>query len=209
MKRGYFITFEGPDGSGKSTQIRLLADHCRQLGYEVKMTREPGGPAISEKIRALLLDRANAEMTGPAEALLYAASRAQHVAQVIRPAVEEGAVVLCDRFMDSSIAYQAFGRQLGDDVRVINEFAVQGMRPDLTFFLDIDPAQGLARASSHSTPDRLEAEKLEFHQRVYEGYQALKVRYSSRYVNLDATAPIEEIAAEIAKKFDAYVAEKS
>ena len=209
MNRGFFITFEGPDGSGKSTQIRLLEAHCRAHGYQVKLTREPGGPAISEKIRALLLDRENAEMTGPTEALLYAAARAQHVAQVIRPAVEEGIVVLCDRFMDSSIAYQAFGRQLGDDVRVINEFAVQGMRPDLTFFLDIDPALGLSRANSHSAPDRLEAEKLEFHQRVYEGYQALKERYSDRYVRIDACDTVEVIAETIARKFDEYVAERS
>ena len=209
MKKGYFITFEGPDGCGKSTQIKKLAAYCESLGYTVKLTREPGGPAISEKIRQILLDPENKEMCGTAEALLYAASRAQHVEQVIRPAVEAGQVVLCDRFMDSSIAYQAYGRGLGDDVRIINEFAVQGMQPDLTFFLDIEPQKGLMRAASHSKPDRLEQEKLEFHQKVYEGYMALKEIYRSRYVCIDAEQSIEEIAQIISARFDKYVAERA
>lgn len=209
MRKGFFITFEGPDGCGKSTQVKLLADHCRNLGYTVRLTREPGGPSISEKIRALLLDPENKEMCARAEALLYAASRAQHVEQTIRPAVEDGEVVICDRFMDSSIAYQAFGRELGDDVRIINEFAVAGMQPDLTFFLDIDPEKGLMRAASHSKPDRLEQEKLEFHQKVYQGYQKIKEIYSSRYVCLDAEQSIETIAEQIASGFDKYVSERS
>lgn len=209
MRKGFFITFEGPDGCGKSTQVKLLAEHCRNLGYTVRLTREPGGPSISEKIRALLLDPENKEMCARAEALLYAASRAQHVEQTIRPAVEDGEVVICDRFMDSSIAYQAFGRELGDDVRIINEFAVAGMQPDLTFFLDIDPEKGLMRAASHSKPDRLEQEKLEFHQKVYQGYQKIKEIYSSRYVCLDAEQSIETIAEQIASGFDKYVSERS
>lgn len=209
MNKGYFITFEGPDGCGKSTQVRLLEDHCRKLGYTVKLTREPGGPAISEKIRALLLDPENKEMCARTEALLYAASRAQHVDQTIKPAVDSGEIVICDRFMDSSIAYQAFGRELGDDVRIINEFAVAGMQPDLTFFLDIDPEKGLMRAASHSKPDRLEQEKLEFHQKVYKGYQVIKEIYKSRYVCLDAEQSIEDIAEKIAAAFDAYVAERT
>ena len=209
MRKGFFITFEGPDGCGKSTQGKLLAEHCRNLGYTVRLTREPGGPSISEKIRALLLDPENKEMCARAEALLYAASRAQHVEQTIRPAVEDGEVVICDRFMDSSIAYQAFGRELGDDVRIINEFAVAGMQPDLTFFLDIDPEKGLMRAASHSKPDRLEQEKLEFHQKVYQGYQKIKEIYSSRYVCLDAEQSIETIAEQIASGFDKYVSERS
>ena len=209
MRKGFFITFEGPDGCGKSTQVKLLADHCRNLGYTVRLTREPGGPSISEKIRALLLDPENKEMCARAEALLYAASRAQHVEQTIRPAVEDGEVVICDRFMDSSIAYQAFGRELGDDVRIINEFAVAGMQPDLTFFLDIDPEKGLMRAASHSKPDRLEQEKLEFHQKVYQGYQKIKEIYSSRYVCLDAEQSIETIGEQIASGFDKYVSERS
>ena len=209
MIKGFFITFEGPDGCGKSTQVKLLAEHCQKLGYTVRLTREPGGPAISEKIRALLLDPQNKEMCGRAEALLYAAARAQHVNQVIRPAVENGEVVICDRFMDSSIAYQAFGRELGDDVRVINEFAVDGMQPDLTFFLDIDPQKGLMRAASHSKPDRLEQEKLDFHKKVYQGYLYLKDYYKSRYVCLDAEQSIEAIAQQIAAGFDEYVAKRA
>ena len=148
-------------------------------------------------------------MCGRTEALLYAASRAQHVEQTIKPAVEAGEVVICDRFMDSSIAYQAYGRELGDDVRIINEFAVAGMQPDLTFFLDIDPEKGLLRAASHSKPDRLEQEKLEFHQKVYRGYLAVREIYKSRYVCLDAEQSIEAIAEQIASGFDKYVSERT
>ncbi len=207
MGRGYFITFEGPDGSGKSTQAEILAERCRRAGFKVVQTREPGGSAISEEIRKLLLDPSNREMCYEAEALLYAAARAQHVKELIRPAVERGEIVICDRFMDSSIAYQGYGRGLGDDVRKINEFAVGGMSPDLTFFFDIDPAGGLARARSHSAPDRLEQETIDFHKRVYEGYLALAGIYPERFVRIDASAGIAEIAEQVAEVFDRYVAE--
>ena len=192
--KGIFITFEGPDGSGKTTQIRLLREYCLAKGYDVVLTREPGGTPISEAIRALLLDPAHKEMDGVTEALLYAASRAQHVAEKIRPALEKGCVVLCDRFMDSSIAYQGYARGLGDDVRVINEFAVQGTQPDITFLMDLD---------------RLEQEDLSFHNAVYEGYMQLKEIYRSRFVTVDASRSIEEIAEEIRRRFDDYVAGRS
>ena len=205
--KGIFITFEGPDGSGKTTQIRLLADYCRDLGYEVVLTREPGGTPISEAIRELLLDPAHKEMDGVTEALLYAASRAQHVAEKIRPALEKGCIVLCDRFMDSSIAYQGYARGLGDDVRVINEFAVQGTQPDITFFLDLSAAEGKRRVASARSLDRLEQEDLSFHNAVYEGYLQLKERYASRYVTVDASQSIERIAEEIRKRFDEYAAD--
>ena len=207
--KGIFITFEGPDGSGKTTQIRLLREYCLAKGYDVVLTREPGGTPISEAIRALLLDPAHKEMDGVTEALLYAASRAQHVAEKIRPALEKGCVVLCDRFMDSSIAYQGYARGLGDDVRVINEFAVQGTQPDITFLMDLPAAAGKARVAAARDLDRLEQEDLSFHNAVYEGYMQLKEIYRSRFVTVDASRSIEEIAEEIRRRFDDYVAGRS
>jgi dTMP kinase len=209
MGKGIFITFEGSDGSGKSTQVRRLRQHCETMGYKVLFTREPGGTEISEKIRTLILDPENTGMSGEAEALLYAASRAQLVSEVIKPALERGEIVICDRFMDSSIAYQGFGRGLGDGVRLINEFATAGISPDLTFFLDLPPEEGMRRRLSGSSPDRLEREKMEFHRKVYEGYLELSRRYKDRYLTIDASAPIEAIAEKIAGYFDAYVAERN
>ena len=206
--KGIFITFEGPDGSGKTTQIRLLAQHCKELGYDVVLTREPGGTPISEAIRSLLLDPSHTEMDGVTEALLYAASRAQHVAEKIRPALEGGAIVLCDRFMDSSIAYQGYARGLGDDVRIINEFAIQGTRPDITFFMDLSAAEGKARVSAARNLDRLEQEDLRFHNAVYDGYMQLKKIYADRYVCIDAARSIEQIASDIRARFDAYVTQR-
>ena len=204
-----FITFEGPDGSGKTTQIRRLADYCTEQGYEVVLTREPGGTPISEKIRGILLDPSNKEMDGVTEALLYAASRAQHVAEKIRPALEKGCIVLCDRFMDSSIAYQGYARGLGDDVRVINEFAVQGTQPDITFFLDLPAAEGKRRVASARNLDRLEQEDLSFHDAVYDGYLQLMQRYEDRFVRIDAGRSIDEIARDIRDVFDRYVSARA
>ena len=161
MKQGLFITMEGPDGSGKSTQIEAIKRFFEDRGERVVITREPGGTQISEKIRALLLDRDNAEMDSMAEALLYAASRAQLVAQVIKPALEEGTHVICDRFVDSSIAYQGFGRGLGDSVAVINAYAVNNCMPDATFLMKLNPEIGKSRIRT-SEQDRIEMEKLEF-----------------------------------------------
>jgi len=209
MNKGLFISFEGPDGSGKSTQLALLKSYCQEKGYEILCTREPGGTAISEKIRELLLDYRNTEMIAEAEALLYAASRAQLVKQVIKPALEEGKIVLSDRFMDSSIAYQGFGRKLGDGVRLINEFAVQGLQPDLTFFLDLDPKEGKNRVLALGKPDRIEGEAMNFHYAVYEGYKELCKHYAFRYVRIDASLPKEEIANIIQEKVDSYVAKRS
>ena len=203
--KGIFITFEGPDGSGKTTQMRLLSEYCGRQGWECVLTREPGGTPISEQIRNVILDTKNLEMDGRCEALLYAASRAQHVEEKIRPALEAGKVVISDRFMDSSIAYQAYGRQLGDDVRIINEFAIGGVQPDFTFFLDISPEAGLKRAASRKNADRLDKEKLDFHQRVYEGYKSLQEIYKDRFVRIDASRSIEEIHNEIVEKLAEYL----
>ncbi|MCF0151059.1 MAG: dTMP kinase [Firmicutes bacterium] len=207
--KGLFISFEGPDGSGKTTQIRLLTEHCTQKGLKVLSTREPGGTPISEKIREIILDNRNKEMAPAAEALLYAASRAQLVDQVIKPALQEGTIVLSDRFMDSSIAYQGYGRGLGDGVRVINEFAIQDLQPDLTFFLNVDPAVGKKRVLAEGAPDRMESEAMTFHNKVYQGYLELSRIYQDRYVVIDAARSIEEIAELIRTRVDAYVAERA
>ncbi|MBQ1384688.1 MAG: dTMP kinase [Firmicutes bacterium] len=209
MKRGIFISFEGPDGSGKSTQIRLLTEYCREKGLEAVTVREPGGTAISEKIREIILDKKNSEMSPVAEALLYAASRAQLVEQIIRPALEEGKMVLSDRFMDSSIAYQGYGRGLGDGVRIINEFAVRDLQPDLTFFLDLDPVKGKQRVLKEGEPDRLESEAMTVHRAVYEGYKKLSLIYPQRFVTVDADRPVGEIASDIREAFDRYVLERA
>lgn len=196
MKKGLFITMEGPDGSGKSTQIEAIKNYLESRGEKVIVTREPGGTQISEKIRDLLLDRENSEMDPMAEALLYAAARAQHVAQVIRPALQDNVHVVCDRFIDSSIAYQGFGRGLGDCVSIINAYAVKECVPDITFFMKLNPEIGKSRIRK-SDEDRIEMEKLDFHNRVFAGYEALETEYPDRIVGIDATGNIEEISTEI------------
>lgn len=196
MKQGLFITMEGPDGSGKSTQIEAIRRFLEEKGERVIVTREPGGTQISEKIRALLLDRENAEMDPMAEALLYAASRAQLVAQIIKPALEDGTHVICDRFVDSSIAYQGFGRGLGDSVAVINAYAVNNCMPDVTFLMKLNPEIGKSRIKS-SDQDRIEMEKIDFHNRVFTGYEALETEYPDRIVGIDASRNIEEISDDI------------
>jgi dTMP kinase len=196
MKQGLFITMEGPDGSGKSTQIEAIRKFFESRGDQVVITREPGGTQISEKIRALLLDRENMEMDPMAETLLYAASRAQLVAQVIKPALDSGVHVICDRFVDSSIAYQGFGRGLGDCVSVINAYAINNCIPDITFLMKLNPEVGKSRIKS-SDQDRMEMEKLDFHNRVFAGYEALEMEYPDRIVGVDATRNIEEISSEI------------
>ena len=198
---GAFLTVEGLDGSGKGTQIERLSDALDRWGYEVVHTREPGGTPIGEKIREILLDRENTAMTDVTEALLYAASRAQHVREKILPAVAEGRVVLCDRFLDSSVAYQGGGRQLGiDQVLGINAPAVEGAMPDLTVYLDIDHRESLKRRCAVSEPDRLEMEADSFHARVEDGYHQLIARDPDRFVVVDAAKTRDEIAAEIQEK---------
>jgi dTMP kinase len=200
-ERGAFLTVEGPDGSGKGTQIKQLADTLDRWGYEVVHSREPGGTPIGEKIRDILLDRENTGMTDETEALLYAASRAQHVREKIRPAVAEGKVVLCDRFLDSSVAYQGGGRKLGiDEVLAINAPAVDGTAPDMTVYLDIDHRKAMARRCAASEPDRLEMEDERFHARVEDGYHELISRDPGRFVVVNAERTREEISKEIAEK---------
>ena len=196
MSKGLFITFEGGDGSGKSTQIEKLKDYLEDKGFRVILTREPGGTKISEDIREIILDSRNTEMSDMTETLLYAAARAQLVEQVIRPAVERGDMVICDRFVDSSMAYQAYDRGLGDIVWDINKNAIGDCMPDLTILLRLDPEAGMGRISGRKQ-DRIELSSSDFHRRVYEGYLALEKRFPDRIKGIDASRGIEEISEEI------------
>lgn len=198
MNRGLFITFEGTDGSGKTTQIKLLEKYLNEKGHAVVLSREPGGTRISEIIRDLILDPKNKEIVPLTEMILYAASRAQHVAEVIEPALESGRIVICDRYVDSSYAYQGGGR--GMDLKVIadvNRIAVNGTVPDITFFLDIDPEISVRRRINSTGADRIELEKLDFHRRVYDGYKKLSILYPDRIKTIDAAKSIEEISSQV------------
>ncbi len=194
-----FITFEGPEGGGKSTQILLLAERLRRQGYGVVLTREPGGTAIGDQIRDVLHDTANTAMSPTAELLLYSASRAQHVAEVIRPALAAGQVVLCDRFADSSMAYQGFGRGLDRAMlAALTAIATGGLTPDLTLLLDLDVEHGLARRAERGEEmNRLDLEAVGFHQRVRAGYHALAAAEPARWVSLDADRPVTAVAADV------------
>jgi dTMP kinase len=195
-----FITFEGPDGGGKSTQMALLADYLTEQGYSLFRTREPGGTSISEQIRDVLHDNKNQEMDPHAEILLYSASRAQLVAEKIRPALERGQIILCDRFFDSTYAYQGYGHGLDlDMLQRITEFATGGLKPDLTIYLDVDPDEGLRRRQSDQGGEwnRLDDMALEFHQRVHDGYLKLIDAQPERWVRIDATQPIETVHSMI------------
>ncbi|MBQ6452327.1 MAG: dTMP kinase [Solobacterium sp.] len=194
MTRGKFITFEGPDGSGKTTVSTAVVKKLQEMGYPVRYTREPGGSNIAEKIRGIILDPQNTEMDARTEALLYAASRRQHLVDRVFPALEEGTHVICDRFVDSSLAYQGCGRGLGiEEVYAINEFAVAGAMPDKTIFLDISAEEGLKRIADRSFLDRLDQESIEFHRAVYEGYQEVVRRYPDRIICVDAGRTPEEV----------------
>lgn len=197
IPRGFFLTVEGPDGSGKTTQVELLEKSLRQYGFSVLRTREPGGCDISEEIRRIILDPENMEMCASCEALLYAAARAQHVSQVIRPAVERGMLVLCDRFVDSSIAYQGGGRELGvETVQQINAPAVSDMLPDATLYLAIDHKTALERRLGASEPDRLELEDFDFHGRVQRAYERLIRENRKRFLVVDAEQEVQAVAGE-------------
>ena len=198
MPRGFFLTVEGMDGSGKTTQINRLYASLNRLGYDVLQTREPGGCKISEKIRNLVLTTEFMEMSDPCEALLYAAARAQHVHEVIRPMVKTGKLVLCDRFVDSSIAYQGGGRELGvKEVGDINAFAIREMIPDATIYLRMDSMQAMNRRRSASKPDRLESQPDAFYERTRKAYDRLMNDYPQRYITVDGAKPIDELAEDI------------
>jgi thymidylate kinase len=200
MPRGRFITFEGSDGCGKSTQHKLLKQYLESCGVSVVSTREPGGCPISERIRGVLLDVSSMGMTDECEALLFAAARTQHVHDTILPALESGCTVLCDRFVDSSVAYQGAGRGLGDWVKEINARAVKNCLPDLTLVFDISPEEALARRLSQSQADRIELSKGELQRRVYEAFIEMCEGPDERFYRIDAAGSIEQIADSVRQK---------
>lgn len=205
MKRGKFITFEGGECSGKTSIIERVCEVFDQLGIPYISTREPGGIDISEQIRKVILDVRNTAMTKETEALLYAASRMQHLSERILPALEAGKVVLCDRYIDSSLAYQGYARGLGiDDVLKINHFALKSL-PDLTFFIDVKPKTALSRLNERAKLDRLDLETMKFHEDVYQGYLKLCGKYPDRIVMIDGSRPLEEITNDCIKRILTFI----
>lgn len=205
MSNNRFITFEGPEGAGKTTIINMLAEYFEGA----LLTREPGGIEIAEQIRKVILDKENIAMDARTEALLYAAARRQHLVEKVKPALEDGRLVLCDRFVDSSLAYQGHARGLGiDEVFGINRFAIEDLMPGLTLYFDIEPELGLSRINKHKGREinRLDLETLEFHHKVREGYQILLQRFPERIVQVDASKSMDEVFEEskriIIEKFE-------
>lgn len=200
---GIFITMEGPDGSGKTTQIDLLKKYLESKGYDIVIAREPGGTAISEAIRKIILNTEYQEMSYMTELLLYAAARAQLVNQVIKPALLEGKAVICDRFVESSAVYQGIGRGLGvDTVYEVNNYALGDVTPKLTILMDLDAEVGIRRKENQSELDRMELEDLSFHKRVVDGYRKLAALYPERIISMDAALPIETIHSMIVEEVE-------
>ena len=195
MYKGLFITFEGPDGSGKTTVSTAVTERLQKEGYRVLYTREPGGIDIAEQIRSVILDPKNTTMDARTEALLYAAGRRQHLVEKVIPSIDSGITVISDRFVDSSLAYQGCGRELGiEEVMSINKFAIGDYMPDKTIYLDIDAETGLERIRrGRAYLDRLDQESREFHQRVFDGYQQVIAKYADRMIVIDASRPVEEV----------------
>jgi dTMP kinase len=196
MNHGIFITFEGPDGAGKTTILTMIGEYLEQNGYPVLVTREPGGIPISEQIREVILNTKNTTMDGRTEALLYAAARRQHLVEKVMPAMAEGKIVLCDRFIDSSLAYQGYARGLGiDEVYSINRFAIGELMPDVTFFFDIEPAEGLKRINSSESREvnRLDLEEMQFHEDVREGYLKVIEKWRERFYVIDASKELDKV----------------
>lgn len=201
-----FITFEGGEGAGKSTAIKRIVEKLTSEGYEIVLTREPGGTPIAEEIRNVILDKKNTAMDPRTEALLYAASRRQHLVEKVIPALNEGKLVLCDRFIDSSLAYQGGAREIGiDNVYNMNLFATEGMLPDLTILFDIKPEEGLARiaANSQREVNRLDVEKLAFHNKVRDSFHELAKKFPERFVIIDASKGPDEVFEESYKAIEA------
>ena len=198
MNRGKFIVIEGCDGSGKTTVTNAVYEKLVEEGYPIIHTREPGGINIAEQIRAVILNPENTAMDDRTEALLYAASRRQHLMEKVLPALEEGKSVLCERYVYSSLAYQGYARGIGiDEVLSINEFAIEHHFPDRTIYLDIDAKTGLDRLENRENKDRLDQEKLSFHEKVYEGYQIVNERYKDNIEIIDSNRPIEEVIDDV------------
>lgn len=192
--KGLFITLEGPDGSGKTSVANAVCEKLEAMGIEVVHTREPGGIDIAEQIRNVILDPKNTKMDGKTEALLYAASRRQHLVEKVFPAVKQGKIVICERFLDSSLAYQGYGRGLGiDEVLSINLFAIDNTYPDLTIYLDVDEEIGLSRLKDRSFKDRLDQESIDFHHKVKQGYDEVLKKFKDRITVIDASQSKEKV----------------
>lgn len=203
MEKGLFIGFEGPDGSGKSTVCKLVVEELRKRYYPVVATREPGGTPISEALRNILLDPKNTHIGYEAEALMYAAARAQHIHEKIKPALEEGNIVITDRFIMSSLAYQGHARNLGmEEVFKLSEFAVAGTFPDLVLFFDVNPEVALSRKFEQNEITRFENESVEFHKLTYEGYKKSLEVYGKNTVLIDANGSVEETLENCMKEID-------
>ncbi|MDD4212064.1 MAG: dTMP kinase [Bacilli bacterium] len=199
--RGLFITFEGTEGSGKTTIIEAIWNHLTSLGYDCIKTREPGGSVISEEIRHVILDPKNTKMDAKTEVLLYAASRRQHLIEVVLPALARGTIVLCDRYVDSSLAYQGCARDIGfQEVYELNQFAIQKQMPDLTLYIDVRPEVGLARIqSNHRIQDRLDLEAIDFHKKVYAGYEEVLRRFPERVIRINGEQTVPQVVQEAMK----------
>lgn len=192
--KGLFITFEGPDGSGKTTISKRVQEALIEKGYDAIYTREPGGIDIAEQIRNVILDPNNTAMDSKTEALLYAASRRQHLVEKVLPALEKGQIIICDRFIDSSLAYQGYARHIGiEKVYDINQFAIEGHFPDLTVFLNLDYEKGLERLEDRAFKDRLDLESKNFHKEVSLGYQKVMEKYQYRMNIVDASQPVDQV----------------
>ena len=212
MNKGLFIVFEGPDGSGKTTIIKLVEEHLKERNIEFISTREPGGISISEQIREVILNKDNTEMDGRTEALLYAASRRQHLVEKVIPALNDGKLVLCDRFVLSSLAYQGYARELGiDEVMSINEFAIEGYMPDKNILFDIEPELGLKRIEKNKEREinRLDLEALEFHKKVREGYLIITDKFSDKVEKIDASKSINEVKNDVLNIIEKLVGRSS
>ncbi|MCU9594308.1 dTMP kinase [Caldibacillus thermolactis] len=205
---GYFFSLEGCEGAGKSTVLKLLADTLKQKGFRVVTTREPGGIEIAEQIRNVILDRNNVKMDEKTEALLYAAARRQHLVEKIIPELDKGSIVLCDRFVDSSLTYQGYARGIGiNEVLTINKFAIEDYMPDLTIYLDVPPEVGLARINKDKNREvnRLDVESLQFHAKVREGYHLLLKQYPDRILMINAQNDIDIVHREVLNKILQFI----
>jgi len=200
VKTGFFLTVEGVDGAGKTTVVAMIRDFLAESGREATITREPGGSPAAERIRGLLLDRSSPPPDPRAEALLYAAARRQHLVDVVIPALRAGRIVVCDRYVDSSLAYQGYARGLGvEEVWSINRFAVEHWMPDLTLYLDVPPETGLARIRRDAAREtnRIDLESLDFHRKVRQGYLMLAERHPGRIVTISADRPLEDVFRDV------------
>jgi len=210
--KGLFITFEGGEGAGKSSILQVLAKTLTDDGYDVLTTREPGGIDIAEKIRHIILDPSHTAMDARTEALLYAAARRQHLIEKVYPALEEGKIVLCDRFVDSSLAYQGYARGLGmDEVYEVNKFAIEDCMPDATLFFDITPERGLERIQHNQgrEQNRLDLENIQFHQTVYKAYQRLIEKFPERISVVNADQPFDRVLEDVTTRMKEWIQSRS